>query len=59
MRVMTAGAAALLTVCSASVSAYAQSVIDFEDGNYSFVSMKTDDGGDAAESRCSGLCKRS
>ena len=48
MRVMTAGAAALLAVCSASVSAYAQSVIDFEDGNYSFVSMKTDDGGDAS-----------
>lgn len=48
MRVMTAGAAALLAVCSASVSAYAQSVVDFEDGNYSFVSMKTDDGGDAS-----------
>ena len=48
MRVMTAGAAALLAVCSASVSAYAQSVADFEDGNYSFVSMKTDDGGDAS-----------
>ena len=47
-RVMTAGAAALLAVCSASVSAYAQSVVDFEDGNYSFVSMKTDDGGDAS-----------
>ncbi len=45
---MTAGAAALLAVCSASVSAYAQSVVDFEDGNYSFVSMKTDDGGDAS-----------
>lgn len=48
MRVMTAGAAAFLAVCSASVSAYAQSVVDFEDGNYSFVSMKTDDGGDAS-----------
>ena len=48
MRVMTAGAAALLAVCSASVSAYAQPVVDFEDGNYSFVSMKTDDGGDAS-----------
>lgn len=48
MRVMTAGAAALLAVCSASVSAYAQSVVDFEDGNCSFVSMKTDDGGDAS-----------
>lgn len=48
MRVMTAGVAALLAVCSASVSAYAQSVVDFEDGNYSFVSMKTDDGGDAS-----------
>ena len=45
---MTAGVAALLAVCSASVSAYAQSVVDFEDGNYSFVSMKTDDGGDAS-----------
>ena len=48
MRVMTAGVAALLAVCSASVSAYAQYVVDFEDGNYSFVSMKTDDGGDAS-----------
>lgn len=48
MRVITAGAAALLAVSTASVSAYAQSVVDFEDGNYSFVSMKTDDGGDAS-----------
>lgn len=48
MRVITAGAAALLAVSAASVSAYAQSVVDFEDGNYSFVSMKTDDGGDAS-----------
>lgn len=48
MRVITAGAAALLAVSAASVSAYAQSAVDFEDGNYSFVSMKTDDGGDAS-----------
>lgn len=48
MRVITAGATALLAVSAASVSAYAQSVVDFENGNYSFVSMKTDDGGDAS-----------
>ncbi len=38
-----AAAAAAVTAVSAAVSAQ---VVDFEDGNYSFVTMKTDDGGD-------------
>lgn len=46
IKLLTAGIAALTTVTAASVSAYAADVVDFEDGKYSFVSMKTDDGGD-------------
>ena len=45
-RLFIAGAAAFMAVSTGTVGAYAQNVIDFEDGNYSFVSMKTDDGGD-------------
>lgn len=41
--------AALICVTSASVSAQAASVIDFENGDCSFASMKTDDGGDKSE----------
>ncbi|MGN0665299.1 MAG: hypothetical protein ACI4KF_02100 [Huintestinicola sp.] len=45
---ITAAAAGLsaAVISGMSVSASAQSVIDFEDGNSSFVTMKTDDGGD-------------
>ncbi|MGN1100827.1 MAG: hypothetical protein ACI4RG_01450 [Huintestinicola sp.] len=46
IKLLTAGIAALTAVTAASVSAYAADVVDFEDGKYSFVSMKTDDGGD-------------
>lgn len=45
-RLFISCAAALTAVCAVSAGAYAQTVVDFEDGNYSFVSMKTDDGGD-------------
>lgn len=45
-KLLTAGIAALSVVAAANVSAYAADVVDFEDGKYSFVSMKTDDGGD-------------
>lgn len=45
-RLFIAYAAALMAVSAGAAGAYAQTVIDFEDGNYSFVSMKTDDGGD-------------
>lgn len=43
--VMALLSSAALMTC-ASVSASAATVVDFEDGNYSFVSMKTDDGSD-------------
>jgi len=45
-RLFIAAIAALSAVSVSGVSAYASNVVDFEDGNYSFVSMKTDDGGD-------------
>lgn len=41
-----AGAAALAATGMMSICASAATVVDFEDGDYSFVSMKTDDGGD-------------
>ncbi|MCM1522931.1 MAG: hypothetical protein NC120_00580 [Ruminococcus sp.] len=43
---LLAGAAALAASGMMSICASAATVIDFEDGDYSFVSMKTDDGGD-------------
>lgn len=45
---VTAGMA-MAALSAVSVSASAASIVDFEDGNYSFVSMKTDDGGDDSE----------
>lgn len=45
LNLLWAGAAALAATCMMSISA-AATVIDFEDGDCSFVSMKTDDGGD-------------
>ena len=44
-----AGSAAIMTICATSVSAFAADAVNFEDGDYSFVSMKTDDGGDASK----------
>ena len=44
-----AGSAAIMTICATSASAFAADVVNFEDGDYSFVSMKTDDGGDASK----------
>ena len=41
-----ASIAAISAVSAAGASAYAANVVDFEDGKYSFVQMKTDDGGD-------------
>ena len=45
-KLFAAGIIALSSVTAVSAAAYAADVVDFEDGNYSFVSMKTDDGGD-------------
>lgn len=45
-KLFAAGIIALSSVAAVSAAAYAADVVDFEDGNYSFVSMKTDDGGD-------------
>lgn len=45
-KLIAAGIIALSSVTAVSAAAYAADVVDFEDGNYSFVSMKTDDGGD-------------
>ena len=45
-KLLTAGIMALSAVSAVSAGAYAADVVDFEDGKYSFVSMKTDDGGD-------------
>lgn len=45
-KLLTAGIVALSAVSAVSAGAYAADVVDFEDGKYSFVSMKTDDGGD-------------
>ena len=45
-KLLTAGIMALSAVTAVSAGAYAADVVDFEDGKYSFVSMKTDDGGD-------------
>ncbi|WP_432650454.1 hypothetical protein [Huintestinicola sp.] len=46
IKLLTAGIMALSAVTAVSAGAYAADVVDFEDGKYSFVSMKTDDGGD-------------
>ncbi|MGN0637217.1 MAG: hypothetical protein ACI4J0_02500 [Huintestinicola sp.] len=46
IKLLTAGVMALSAVTAVSAAAYAADVVDFEDGKYSFVSMKTDDGGD-------------
>lgn len=45
-KLLTAGIMALSAVTAVSAGAYAADVVDFEDGKYSFASMKTDDGGD-------------
>ena len=45
-KLFAAGIIALSSVTAVSAAAYAADAVDFEDGNYSFVSMKTDDGGD-------------
>ncbi|MCI7767048.1 MAG: hypothetical protein MSJ26_03580 [Oscillospiraceae bacterium] len=46
IRLITAVITALSAVTAFSAAASAADVIDFENGKYSFVSMKTDDGGD-------------
>ena len=48
-RLITAGIIAFSAVSMFGAAAYAADVIDFEDGKYSFASMKTDDGGDPSE----------
>ena len=45
-RLFTAVIAAFSALTAFSAAAYAADVIDFENGKYSFVSVKTDDGGD-------------
>lgn len=46
IKLLTAGIIALSAVTAVSAGAYAADVVDFENGKYSFASMKTDDGGD-------------